>query len=330
MQQTLRTPDIEEFNAWESLGSVYLGATLEGTVGIRFARTDKDGAEKLAQDARATNEKSKKASNVFFPEPQPPELVAVKKAYKEVRDAFNKLTADGRNGMRLRTTTQEIDCPLAVKMRPVLDALHTARLDFIFALPRIVQDIRDSDARGLAFDYADYPTQDELDKCFQYELICPIQLGRDEPKLITRELAEAMQEATQRHAERQIQAAQQEAHAELLKYLKPVVTQLSELVQFRDGNAPDRKKAPKVSESLAANLRDAVERAKTFALPGTPAGDALLALAAEIEAKLDLDIKSPTNWAEDMKDEGNLPMVRATAVDAAALIESLEGMESFF
>jgi hypothetical protein len=316
------------YDAWEALGSAFVGATLEGTIGIRYARQDKGGAEKLAHEAQATNGKSKRASDVFFPDPQPPELVAVKKSYQDVRVGFNKLTADGRDGMRLRTTAQEIEKSLVLQMQPHLNRLAGDRAAFILALPRIVQDIRDSGARGLAFSLDDYPTDEELEKCFKYELICPIQLGRDAPRLITRELAAAMQEATQRYAERQIQAVQQEAHAELLKYLKPVVVQLSEFVAFKDGLSTDRKKSPKVSESLAANLRDAIARAKTYALPGTPAGDALLALANEIEQELDIDIKSPTNWAEDLKE--NVPLARATAADATALMASLESLESFF
>lgn len=308
--------------------TAYMEWKLEGKIGIRKGKTDKEGAETLARQAGATSDKSKRAASVFFPPPYDAELAAVTAAYGAVRAEFDAKAAFLGVGRRGRTTTQEVAMPFDLVLKPQLDALAAARQKFIDTLPQRVQEIQRSGARGDQFDPADYPTPEELASCFTYEMHGPLAFASVEAiesLPLTKELSAACAAASKRYADKMVAESQQDLATELTKYVGVMAKNLSELVKFRDGQSPGRKKAPKISEGMIANITNAVQRARDFAIPSTPAGKALLALADQIVEQLQVDCLD----ADDFKDEGNLPLTRSIAVQAAVLVQAIEEMPVF-
>lgn len=302
----------------EALSLGWVQYKISGEIGISRNKQDKKGAETLAQADGAVESDAKSATNNLYPKKYRKELDAAKSAYTALMNEFKKRThADG-----LYEADKYLSDPLEQKLKPFFDELDKKRQEFITAYPSVLQAIYQDDARGAAFNWGDYPSQTDLAKSFKVTLVGPLRLGPNDPVVCTSEMAAALDAATEQYARQQVVLAQQEAYKKLLDYLKPIVTQLTARAAHDDGSNKQNK-APKVSESLYANIRQALEVARQFAIPGTPGYEPLLTLTKEIEFKLELDIRE----VEDFKD--NPPLARAVAQDAQAILEAMESLPGF-
>lgn len=201
-----------------------------------------------------------------------------------------------------------------------------AKARFRCNLPSILAAIEAETKLGSTFNIDDYPTQEDVDNAFIWTIDGPWPL-EDERMLIGLPMEEdwvqAIEQNMREKAEAQARFAQQSVAKEVLQYVQVMANNLGELTKFHDGDAQGRSRAPKIYPSLVTNVREAIEKARIYAIPETSEGTTLLSLADQIEETLEVDRFD----SEDFKT--SIPLARNTAIKAASLAAAIEELPIF-
>ena len=303
------------------------------TTSISNSAKDDDSAEFLAQ-AKGGDAKARKVTVPKFPKGHDAEYKACVQALGALNSYFDEKTiafgsgagktkggaakAKGDRAVHVSELAKGFEQRINV-LKGELDSKRTALAN---ALPRIKAGIQADPDVGPAWVEDKFPTYDEVMGSFKWELIGP------KPIASVRELEGLpasdewlgeIRDRMEADAVKQVQFAQQRLAQELAGYVQNLAEQTGKLVEWESIPTEKREgKAPRIFSTLTQNVNAAVEKIKTYAIPGTPEGDKLLALAERALEELEVDRIE----AEDLKD--NVPLARSTSERAAALAEAIE------
>lgn len=331
---------MSKYSILNPMASNFMRVARKGTTkGVRKNAKYEEGASLLALDAGG-DLSAFSASRKLFPKGYDEELNALTKAFNAHSSTFRKLTVPF--GMGARTEDQEGKTAARgerlVAMKYLSDgsfwaAMKSCEADIVNkkqafrnALPGIIARIASDAKLGRTFNPLDYPEPEDIDNSFvaTIEGPFPIADGRMLEGLpVEAAWVQAIEKNMEETAAAQARFAQQSIASELLHFTQVMATNLSELTRFHDGEAADRKKAPRISDSMVLNLRDIVAKARVYAIPETQEGTTLLSLADQIEETLEVDRFD----SEDFK--SSIPLARSTASKAASLAAAIEELPIF-
>jgi hypothetical protein len=304
------------------------------TSSISGSKSYKEGKEIIAQheggDAAAFN-----ASRKLYPKGHDTEIKAVNDALGELnRFSAASTAAYGKGagedsakarGERLVPVNILADGSFVSSIDQRKAVLDSTRLHFANNIHSIVTNIQNSGMLGATFDWANYPSRDEILESFQWEYkITALPTAKSLEGLpIDAALADALEADWEKTAKGQARFAQQRLAEDALKFVKNLAERTKELADWAALPEATRGRKPATHETLTTNVHEACQRMRTFAIPDTQEGAALLRLADDIENNLDVDRIT----AEDLKE--NIPLARSTASRAFAMAEAIEGMDLF-
>lgn len=298
----------------------------------------KDASRILAENYGGS-EKAFKGSENLLPEPHDEEYKELKSAYGAVRSSFyintmaygstvdaksGKAKADGKRAV---LASKIVDGEFMKTHSMLISALDEAREKFATALPERIEQIRNESALGSQFNTDRYPTPDDVRAGWFYEDIIP------EPILAANaiknmglppEVAKMIEDNLARKVEAQVQFGQQQLVEQTMEYIKTMVTNLTKLSTWFDRAEGKR---PSIFDSLITNVTDSLSKLRTYALPGTDQGDAIITLAEGIESRLNLGDVS----IKELKEDGSKAQAMLEgAKDAAKLIDAWSGTSTEF
>lgn len=316
-----------------TMGSAFMLAT-KTTSSISGSKSYKEGKEIIAQheggDAAAFS-----ASRKLYPKGHDTEIKAVNDALGELNRFFAATTAAYGKGAGEDSTKARGERLVPVKIladgsfvagidqrNAVLDS---TRLHFANNIASIVAGIQASNMLGASFDWANYPSRDEILESFQWEYkITALPTSKSLEGLpIDAALADALEADWEKTAKGQARFAQQRLAEDALKFVKNLAERTKELTEWAALPEDKRGRKPATHETLTTNVHEACQKMRTFAIPDTQEGAALLRLADDIENNLDVDRIS----ADDLKE--NIPLAHSTSSRAFAMAEAIEGLDLF-
>jgi len=305
------------------------------TSSISGSKSYKEGKEIIAQheggDAAAFS-----ASRKLYPKGHDTEIKAVNDALGELNRfsaastaAYGKGAGEDSSkarGERLVPVKLLADGSFVSGIDQRKAALDSARLTFANNIHNIVTGIQNSGMLGTTFDWANYPSRDEILESFQWEYkITALPTSKSLEGLpIDAALADALEADWEKTAKGQARFAQQRLAEDALKFVKNLAERTRELAEWAAIPEDKRGRKPATHETLTSNVHEACTRMRTFAIPDTDEGAALLRLADDIENNLDVDRIT----ADDLKE--NIPLARSTSSRAFAMAEAIEGMTDLF
>lgn len=279
------------------------------TSALGFQKGYKQGKSVLARYDGA-DESSYRVSRSMIPPGYDLEYNALKKAQNATRTVFQAHTlslgksADGTkaDGDKVIRASKIADGSFFAEWYAAEATFASAHSAFYQAYPSIVDAIeRDSamgKALGSSFDRSEYPIQEEVMAGFAVVLEGPfpiadasnydlLPLDKD-----TREALEARYEASQARA---VSVMSQSLAADMADYLQVMATNLEKYRDYLKAPNDQRKRAPSIYKSLVTNLTEAMDKARSFAIPETEQGSRLIELVDTVKNqlqphKLDADI----------------------------------------
>lgn len=294
--------DTNLFNVLEVMRGSFVSVTLKGSGTIKRNLAYQEGKETVAiakgGDADAFN-----VSMKLYPKGFDAEITALTKAFAAVRSHFYEGTlpfgndgAGRAEGARLLTTDGILQGRFMVEHQRLLDELDTARTNFATEIHSIVSAIHASGKLGSDFNWDNYPNPGDIYTSYTYAPIEDTMEFLHNPAdlagvRLDSKLAERISSTMAQRAMSQYRFGLQSEAKKLLAYLDTMSANLGELVAHRTGadTGSTRTKAPRIHDSLVGNVKEAVEKLKTYAVPETSEGSALLELADKVEESLSLD-----------------------------------------
>ena len=303
------------------------------TSAIGNSVSDKSAAVLLAE-VQGGEAKDRTVRVRRFPEGYDAEYKAVMSALNKPKKEFLATTmplgmgaGENDDGTRSASGDRAIHIPKLMegweaKLRGYAAELDVKRQELADALPRIKDAIMADPRARASWVESEFPTREKVLKSFRWELVGPhaiVSGAQLENMPVKGVWLDEYRDQKEAEAREQAQFGQQRMAQELLKFVANLAEQTSKLVAHKDTPKDERVgKAPKITETLTTNVSRAIEQIKTYAIPGTPEGDKLLALAERALEELEVDRIE----AEDLKD--NVPLARSTSERAAALAEAIE------
>ncbi len=322
-------------NILDLLTSDNMTVSLSGTA-LSMRKNFAEGAATVADDVGGDAE-AFRVTRKLLPAGYDTEYKALVKAYNAVRACFYEHTvafgmatlgdATRAKGDRLLKVSKIVDGSFQSAMDARMAELDTARDAFKRALPGVLARLQLDAKLGRTFNPDDYPTQDDIDKSFRWTLDGPnpIASGAQLSGMpLTVGIAEAIQASMERKAQAQVVFAQQTMANELTGYLKALAETTNKLFEHHNTPESQRGRAPRVATTLTTNVHDMVQKIRTYAIPETPQGAALLALADTVLERLEVDIRD----ADDIRE--NPRMAEVMARDAAEIISAIEALDMDF
>ena len=316
-----------------TMGSAFMLAT-KTTSSVSGSKTYKEGREIIAA-AIGCAENAVSSSRKLYPPGHNTEYKALTDAmgeldrfYKANTAAYGKGAGEDSSkarGERLVPVKILADGSFVSGIDQRKAVLDSARLNFANNISGIVTGIQNSNALGGSFDWANYPSRDEILESFQWEYkITALPTAKSLEGLpIDAALADALEADWEKTAKGQARFAQQRLAEDALKFVKNLAERTKELTEWAALPDDKRGRKPATHETLTTNVHEACQRMRVFAIPDTEEGAALLRLADDIEENLDVDRIT----AEDLKE--NIPLARSTSSRAFAMAEAIEGMDLF-
>jgi hypothetical protein len=210
-------------------------------------------------------------------------------------------------------------------------ALDTARTNFANSIRGIVSTIQASGMLGSTFDWANYPSRDEILDSFAWEYkITALPTAKSLEGLpIDAALADALEADWEKTAKGQARFAQQRLAEDALKFVKNLAERTRELAEWAALPDDKRGRKPATHETLTTNVHEACTRMRTFAIPDTQEGAALLRLADDIENNLDVDRITAEDlkenmWVNPLEIPGN-----GVDDDGKSLVDDVHGADFF-
>jgi hypothetical protein len=312
---------------------------LKGVGGWNSSATIKDASRVLAEKYGG-NERAFKGSENLLPSPHDEEYKELKSAYGSVRAAFYLVTmpygstVDAKSGKtradgkRAIIASKIVDGTFLAQMQVLVEQLEQARNKFAAVLPDRIAAIKAESALGSQFDESRYPTTEQVLSSWYYDEILPepiLDASAVKNMGLPPEVAQMIEENLARKVQAQVQFGQQQLVEETMKYVKTMVTNLTKLNAYFNGQ--HKGKRPSIFDSLVDNVKDSLDKLKTYALPGTTEGGAVLQLVAGIEQRLDMDDIEMS----DLKNDGKVAeKVLSGAKEAAKLIDAWSGTSTVF
>lgn len=311
----------------ESLRNSLLKVTMSKTE-LAATRSDKDARHRLAQ-IDGVGDEAYRVSKIVIPAAHAGPYIDVKKALAAAKDDFNRttmpigMTAGGKASPdRVVTTEQIMNENWLGMMMAHAKRVDAAREAFAVALPAMMTAVQNDPAFAAKFDPTEWPTADQIRDSFKFTISGPDPIGDFSYVSITGGMAQALSKRFDAKLAKQVEYGQMRTAKEMLDYMQAMADSLFSLSEFLEKGG--KAKRPKVYETLTTNLQGIVEKARTFAIRDTDSGKALLDMAKKIEDAL----VPPGRTSDDFKD--NLPLARATAEKASALIEELSDISFDF
>lgn len=316
----------------DSLSSNFLTVTLKGVGGWSPNKPLKSASAVLAQANGGTNERAYRGSVNILPAPYNLEYNALIKAFNAVRSEFYTLTMpfghttdpktgnSHADGVRLLVAMLLANGKFTNSLAALDVELDQARAAFANVIATRVHEIQTDHAVHIdgMFDPAWYPTPSEILAGWRYEPIVPMPLA-DGSKLrgmaIPIQMVSAIEAQMEAQATSQIRFGQSQIAQETLDNIKTMASNLTKLDQWFSSQDGRR---PAIYDSLVTNLQDSLIKLRTYAIPNTEEGERLLALADDIESRLDIGSMK----AEDFKTDQ--AMTRTTAKEADRLSRDIE------
>jgi hypothetical protein len=301
------------------------------TTSMSFSLSDKEAKQRLADLDGVDRRAYKTVTKTLLPPGYDDELKAAQATVSAARQQFYATTmpfsqqASGAAAEKRAVTVEQLTqqpswlATMALLGRDIKAAADT----LANALPRLMTDIAADPLYAAGFRPELYPSPDDVRNGFKFKLHGPEPIGRFDYLPITGEMARYLSERHERQVRKAIEFGQQQIGRDLLRSTQTIAQNLSSLVDFADGKT-DRKKAPRIFDSLTENLRANITKLRTFAMPDTPEGAALLAMADKAEQALVPEGRT----ADDFK--ASVPLARATASAAAELAADIESLDVMY
>jgi hypothetical protein len=290
-------------NIAKTVSSLFMTIEMSSSA-LSFAKKDKKNTDELTASKR-TGKGALRVHKSLLPPGYDTELKAVNAARAKARKVFDQhtvhvsKTADGTQNEGAKWIRAE-----AYADGSFLSAWNAAVAEFDAALDKFVDAYPDllwrlsmaGPDEGLGqceFDRTEYPDVSEVQAGFALSLKGPFPIADDsiygsmvlDPK--TRDNLEAQYAAEQRRA---VAVASQNVAAGLTKYLKTMAEQIGKLgVHYGTPTYERQGKAPAIHDTLAANVAEAVSKARAFAIPDSDQGSKLMAYLDQIEQTLQPD-----------------------------------------
>jgi len=300
----------------------------------------KDASAVLAKHYGSSSDKAFKGTENMLPPPHDEEFKELKAAFGAVRQAFYAhtmpfgSTVDAKSGKvraegkRAVVASKIADGSFFALMDGLQGGLAQTRERFAEVLPTRVATIRAEAALGSQFDEDRYPTPEEVRRGWYYEAIVPepiLDAARVASMGLPPEVAQMIEENLARKVESQVSFGQQQLVDETLRYIKTMVTNLTKLNAYFNGQSEGKR--PAIFDSLVDNVSESLAKLRTYALPGTAEGDAVLRLADGIEQRLDMESVD----ASLLRNDGKITeRVLKGAKEATKLIDAWAGSETVF
>lgn len=313
----------------DSLSSNFLTVTLKGTGGWSPNARIKGAEDVLATEYGGSSKAFKGTENIL-PAPHNAEYAALAKAFNAYRTKFYGLTmpyshtTDPKTGKPQADGTRLLAARLLAngeftnQLQALEQELDNARAAFASVIAYRVGDIQNEGTLGSRFDPSRYPDAATVLAGWRYEPVIPLPLA-DGSKLkgmsVPIAMVSAIEAQMEAQAASQIRFGQSQIAQEALDNVKTMAANLAKLDQWFTSQQGRR---PSIYDSLVTNLQDSLTKLRTYAVANTEEGEKLLALADDIESRLEVgNLK-----ADDFKTDHQV--TRRTAKEASALSKDIE------
>ena len=294
------------------LASTAMSVQLSGTCTKTLTRKIGGASQVLATEYHG-DEKAFSGRINMLPEPWHTKsgMKSLKAAYNAVRTAFYKHTmpygmdaaggagADAKaKGERLVLVKHIADGSFVASMDALLADLEVARNACAGVWDLIITDIEASHVLGVHFDRDFFPTAQDIKKSWYYAPINPTPLPNTtalDGAYMPRDVLESIEERMEEQALGRLRFGQQQLALEAAGYIQTLVQNTARISAWADD--PNRGKRPPVGSNVVSNIKEAIGKLRSFAMPESSMGLALIDLVDQVEGDLNLDSFTP----EDLK-----------------------------
>lgn len=317
----------------ETLSNQFILVTLSGSEGIKKSRSYDEGLA-LIQAHKGGVESSYSVSKKLYPKGYDTEIRALTTAFGAVRQHFYQHTipygtAGAQVTGRLLLANVKATGEFHAEHNRLLTELDTARTNFAFALPGIVSRLESTGDAGSDFSRDQYPSYEDAMASYTYKPLVEgfLPVTKDHHIGLPVSMIEAMTRDTEERAAAAYRRSLQQEAMQLLKFVQTQAETLAKLTEYNASNGhTSGKRQPSVYKTAFSNVTDQVAKLRSFAIPETSAGSAIIELCDDITATLDTD--TPAEQLTDMV-KNNPSLAKRTATKATELANALEADDFF-